>query len=483
MAIKIYNTLTRKKEEFVPIEEGHVRMYNCGPTVYDYFHIGNARTFLIADIIRRYLEYRGYSVKFVQNLTDIEDKIINKASELGIDSSEVAEKYTKAYFEDADALGIRKADLYPKATEHISDMIEFVSVLEEKDIAYEVDGDVYYNVIKFPDYGKLSNRKIEDMRSGARVEVDERKKHPADFALWKKSKPEEPAYSSPWGKGRPGWHIECSVMSMKHLGETIDIHTGGSDLIFPHHENEIAQSEAVTGKPLAKYWLHFGLLQVEGNRMGKSNLNFLTVRDALKEYSPETIRHFLLSAHYRSPLDYRETSLQESSQAITRLKNCLSNLDHLADDSAFFEPEDIDNSETKLLYESVGKVREDFENVMDDDFNTAGAIGAVFELVGNTNRFIAANEDGLSAEDKAVLAYVRDNIIKLCDVLGIYSKEEQLSSDQALVDELMKLIIEIRQNARSEKDWDTADKIRDRLEELGIQLKDTREGTVWTKEE
>lgn len=483
MAIKIYNTLTRKKEKFVPIEEGHVRMYNCGPTVYDYFHLGNARTFLLADMIRRYLEYRGYEVKCVQNLTDIEDKIINKANELGIDCLEVAKKYTDAYFEDADGLGIRRADVHPKATEHISDMIDFVEILEEKGIAYEVDGDVYYDVTKFSDYGKLSNRKIEDMRSGARVEVDERKKHPADFALWKKAKQGEPAYDSPWGKGRPGWHIECSVMAMKHLGETIDIHTGGSDLIFPHHENEIAQSEGVTGKTFAKYWLHFGLMQVEGNRMGKSNLNFVTIREALKEYSPEALRHFLLSAHYRSPLDYRETSLEESSRAITRLKNCLSNLERLADDSAEFEPKSLNKPETKLLYESVNKAKDDFESAMDDDFNTAGAIGAIFELIGDTNRFIAANEGELLAEDRAVLASVKSNIMELCDVLGIYSEEEHLLADQTLVDGLMQLIIEIRQNARSEKDWDTADKIRDRLKELEIEIKDTPEGTVWTKKE
>jgi len=480
MAIKVYNTLTRKKEDFEPIEEGHVRMYNCGPTVYDYFHIGNARTFLIADIIRRYLEFKGYDVKFVQNLTDIEDKIINKANELGISSSEVAQKFIDAYFEDADALGIRRADLYPKATEHISEMINFIKRLQEKDMAYEVDGDVYYDVTKFDDYGKLSNRKLEDLQAGARVDVDERKKHPADFALWKSSKPGEPCYDSPWGKGRPGWHIECSVMSMKHLGETIDIHTGGSDLVFPHHENEIAQSEALTGKPLSKYWLHFGLMQVEGSRMGKSNLNFVTVRDAIKEYSPETIRHFLLSAHYRSPLDYRKTSLQESSQAINRLKNCLTNLERLSNDSGELDPESISNSETKSLYEYVGKVRKNFEDSMDDDFNTAGAIGAIFELVGETNRFISANEGQLNKDDKATLAYVRKNIIELSDVLGIFSEEEILSSDQELVEGLIQLIIDIRKNARTKKDWDTADQIRDGLKELGIELKDTSEGTFWT---
>jgi len=478
MALKIYNTMTRQKEDFVPLQEGKVFMYSCGPTVYNYFHLGNARAFLVPDMVRRYLEYKGYEVKLAINITDIEDKIINKANELGISSEAVAQKYTEAYLEDSQKLGIRPANIQPKATEHIPEIIALVQTLLEKGVAYEVDGDVYYSVQKFKDYGKLSGRDLDDMRAGARVEVDERKDDPADFALWKKSKPGEPGWESHWGKGRPGWHIECSAMAMKYLGETIDIHAGGADLIFPHHENEIAQSEVATGKPLAKYWFHWAFLQVGGKRMGKSEQNFLFVRDALKQYSPEAIRHFLLSAHYRHPLDYTEENIVQASNASKRLHNCINTLKRLAT-SENIELEKLSGDEKKL-YESVGIMREQFEAAMDDDFNTAGAIGAIFDLVGRANAFVSENDGKFSDQGKALLGYVHANLVDLCNVLGIYSADGGLErKDTELVNNLMNLILEIRQDARAKKDWTTADKIRDKLKEFNIILKDTREGVVW----
>ncbi|MFQ6040795.1 MAG: cysteine--tRNA ligase [Candidatus Poribacteria bacterium] len=478
MALKIYNTMTRHKEDFVPLQEGKVTMYSCGPTVYNYFHLGNARAFLVPDMVRRYLEYKGYEVKLVINITDIEDKIINKANELGVSSEAVAKEYTEAYLEDSKNLGIRPATVQPKATEHIPEIIALVQTLLDKGAAYEVDGDVYYSVKKFNGYGKLSGRDLDDMYAGARVEVDERKDDPADFALWKRSKPGEPAWDSPWGKGRPGWHIECSAMAMKYLGETIDIHAGGADLIFPHHENEIAQSEMATGKPFANYWFHWAFLQVGGRRMGKSEQNFLFVRDALKKYSPESIRHFLLSAHYRHPLDYTEENIVQASNASKRLHNCINTLKRLST-SEKIESEKL-SEEEKQLYEAVGVMRQQFETAMDDDFNTAGAIGAIFELVGQANAFISENEGKFSEQSKALMGYVHENLVELCDVLGIYSADSGLEQqDTELVNGLLNLLLEIRQEARAKKDWDTADKIRDKLRELNIILKDTREGAVW----
>ena len=478
MALKIYNTLTRRKEDFVPLQERKVTMYSCGPTVYNYFHLGNARAFLVPDMVRRYLEYKGYEVKLAINITDIDDKIIDKANELGTLPETVATEYTEAYLEDSKELGIRPATFHPKATEHIHEIIALVQKLLEKGVAYEVDGDVYYSVQKFKDYGKLSGRDLDDLYAGARVEVDERKEDPADFALWKKSKSGEPAWDSPWGKGRPGWHIECSAMAMKYLGETIDIHAGGADLIFPHHENEIAQSEVATGKPLAKYWFHWAFLQVGGRRMGKSEQNFLFVRDALKKYSPEAIRHFLLSAHYRHPLDYTEENIVQASNASKRIHNCINTLNRLST-SAEIELEKLSEAENKL-YASVKLMREQFEAAMDNDFNTAGAIGAIFELVSQANAFVSENEGNFSEQGGALLGYVHEIFVELCDVLGIYSADSSLEQqDTELVNNLMELILEIRKEARARKDWDTADKIRDKLSELNIILKDTREGAVW----
>ena len=479
MALKIYNSLTRQLEEFVPLHEGKVLMYSCGPTVYDYFHIGNARTFLVSDIVRRYLEYKGYTVTLVQNLTDIDDKIINRANEQGIDSSQLAQKYVDAYFEDSDKLGIRAADVHPRATEHIGEIITLIQTLIDKQAAYEIDGDVYYRVNHFAEYGKLSHRKPEDLLAGARVEIDERKEDPRDFDLWKKSKAEEPWWDSPWGKGRPGWHIECSAMAMKHLGETIDIHAGGHDLLFPHHENEIAQSEVATEKTFARYWMHVAFLQIDGRRMGKSESNFIFVHDAVQQYAPEAIRHFLISAQYRHPLDYNSTSLSESSSAVRRLSNCLDALKPYrgADGDT---SEASHDAETACLLQSIDTMHHDFEFAMDDDFNTAGALGAIFKFVGEVNQFLAATGDQTSNGRGNVLRQAHKSLVEVCNVLGIYAEEEVASDEHAaLTAQLMDLILEVRQDARQRKDWETADKIRDRLEKLNVELQDSRTGTTW----
>ena len=478
MALKIYNSLTRQLEEFVPLHEGKVLMYSCGPTVYDYFHIGNARTFLISDIIRRYLEYKGYTVTMAQNLTDIDDKIINRANEQGIETSELAQKYVDAYFEDSGNLGIRAADVHPKATEHIEEIVSLIQALIDKQAAYEIDGDVYYRVNHFAEYGKLSHRKPEDLLAGARVEVDERKEDPRDFDLWKKSKVDEPWWDSPWGKGRPGWHIECSAMAMKHLGETIDIHTGGHDLIFPHHENEIAQSEVATGKPFVRYWMHVAFLQIDGRRMGKSESNFIFVHNALQKYAPEAIRHFLISAQYRHPLDYNPTSLSESSSAVRRLNNCLDALKPYRDVNG--DASDALNDAEAALSQAINTMRQDFGLTMDDDFNTAGALGVIFKFVGEVNQFLAATEDSASKEKRNVLGQAHKSLVEVCSVLGIYAEEEVASDEHAaLTEQLIDLILEIRQDARQRKDWETADKIRDQLEQLNVELQDSRTGTTW----
>ena len=454
-------------------------MYSCGPTVYDYFHIGNARTFLISDIVRRYLEYKGYTVTLVQNLTDIDDKIINRANEQGIDTSQLAQRYVDAYFDDSSKLGIRAADVHPRATEHISEIISLIQTLIDKQAAYEIDGDVYYRVNHFAEYGKLSRRNPEDLLAGARVEIDERKEDARDFDLWKKSKAEEPWWDSPWGKGRPGWHIECSAMAMKHLGETIDIHAGGHDLLFPHHENEIAQSEVATGKTFARYWMHVAFLQIDGRRMGKSERNFIFVHDAVQQYAAEAIRHFLISAQYRHPLDYNSTSLTESSSAVRRLNNCIDALRPYRDadgDSS----EALDDAEAACLREAINTMRHSFESTMDEDFNTAGALGAIFKFAGEVNQFLAATEDQPSDLRRSLLSQAHKSLVEVCNVLGIYAEEEVASDEHAaLTEQLMSLILEVRQDARQRKDWETADKIRDQLEASNVELQDSRTGTTW----
>ncbi len=481
MPLKIYDSLTKQKKEFEPLEDNHVRMYNCGPTVYDYFHIGNARNFIIAGAICRYLEYKGYKVTFVQNVTDIEDKIINKANELGVEPSEVAEKYTEAFFEDLAALRTRMPDISPKATDHIDDITGFVQKLVEKGVAYEIDGDVYFEVMKFKDYGKLSGQKLEDLLHGARIDVDERKRYPADFNLWKKSKPGEIGWDSPWGMGRPGWHIECSVMSSKYLGETFDIHIGGNDLVFPHHENEIAQSEALTGKTFARFWIHNGMLQTTGEKMSKSVGNIRTIRDLLEDYEADVIRFYLLWAHYRGPMELKDDSLDEARSALQRIRNCVDLTDRLGADQPEVAADQL-NAAEKALNDDVDDAFRKFEEAMDDDFNTSGAIAAIFDLVASANKFAAEHED-LSDQSKAVLTRVRSALIELCQVLGLDAVGAAVpAADDSLVDDLMKLMIEIRKGARERKDWATADTIRDGLVEIGIKLEDAREGTIWKME-
>ena len=481
MGLKIYNSLSRQLEEFSPLKEGHVSMYSCGPTVYDYIHIGNARTALVTDIIRRYLTYKGYVVKLVQNLTDIDDKIIARAQTLGTSPSQLADTNGEAYFEDTQRLGIQLADVHPKATEHIPEMIDLIQTLIDKGAAYVVDGSVYYRVNSFNEYGKLSRRKPEDLLAGARVEVDERKEDPRDFDMWKAAKPGEPYWDSPWGRGRPGWHIECSSMAMKHLGETIDIHAGGEDLLFPHHENEIAQSELATGRPFARYWVHVAFLKINGTRMGKSEKNFIFLRDALDKYPPEVIRHFLISAHYRHPLDYNPESLKTSESALRRLNNCLETLKRY--DIAEAEATEETNSaslDTSLadasLLSAIETMQSQFTDAMDTDFNTAQAIGSIFTLVGEVNKLIATSNE-ISDHTLAQAYHV---LIETCQVLGIYSENEQHDGTNIeYLTPLLELLLEIRQDARSQKDWETSDKIRDRLKQLNIEIQDTRDGTTW----
>ena len=462
--MKVYNTLTNQKEEFIPIEEGKVKIYVCGPTVYNFFHIGNARPFVVFDTLRRYLKYRGYEVKFVQNFTDVDDKIINRAREEGITAPEVSEKYIKEYFEDAGALNVIKADVHPKVSEHIPEIIEFVQTLIDKGYAYEADGDVYYSTRKFADYGKLSGQNIDDLESGARIAIGEVKKDPLDFALWKARKQEdEIAWESPWGMGRPGWHIECSTMARKHLGETIDIHGGGQDLQFPHHENEIAQSEACNGVPFAHYWMHNGYITIDGKKMSKSLNNFFTVRDIRKQYSGDVIRFFLLSGHYRGPINFSDTLMEQAKQGYERIANAKETLDFLAGPGS--NGAEKMSAEEKTMLESLAKYKDQFIEAMDDDLNTADGITAIFDLVSEINIDV---KDGASKE---FAGEAIKKVDELTDVLGIFQdkKEDAIGADiQALVEE--------RQTARKEKNFARADEIRDQLAEMGITLKDTPQG-------
>ncbi len=467
--MKIYNTLTRKKEEFIPIEEGKVKMYVCGPTVYNYFHIGNARPFVVFDTMRKYLEYRGYKVKFVQNFTDVDDKIIKRAKEEGIPAGEVSEKYIKEYYKDAEALNVKKANVHPKVTETMNDIIKFVQDLIDLGYAYEVDGDVYYRTRKFNGYGKLSGKNIEDLISGARIAVGEKKEDPLDFALWKARKEEsEIAWESPWGMGRPGWHIECSAMSKKYLGDTIDIHAGGADLQFPHHENEIAQSEAHSGKEFAHYWMHNGYINVDGTKMSKSLGNFKTVRDLLQVYDGETLRFLILNGHYRGPIDFCEEILTQSKNALTRMRNAKSNLKHLI---ATGSGNMTDAEKEKLA--GFDKYRNEFIAAMDDDLNTADAISAVFELITAIN---TAVKDGASKEfaEKSL-----DILMELATVLGLLQQDVE---EKVEIDDEIQNLIDQRQAARKAKDFAKADEIRDILKAKGFILKDTPQGVQVIKE-
>lgn len=466
--MKVYNSLTGRKEEFIPLEEGKVKMYVCGPTVYNFFHIGNARPFVVFDTLRRYFIWRGYEVKYVQNFTDVDDKIINRAREEGITAPEVSEKYIKEYFEDAKALNVLPADVHPKVSEHIDDIINFVQTLIDKGYAYEADGDVYYSPRKFDGYGKLSGQNIDDLESGARIAIGEVKHDPLDFALWKAQKePDEIAWKSPWGMGRPGWHIECSTMARKHLGPTIDIHGGGQDLKFPHHENEIAQSEACNGVPFAKYWMHNGYITIDGVKMSKSLNNFFTVRDIRKLYSGDVIRFFLLSGHYRSPINFSDVLMEQAKQGLNRIVTCVETLEHL-EKNGTDDFSDADKAELKGL----DKYRDMFIEAMDDDLNTADAISAIFEMVSDINVYVRNGASKVFAKEG--IAHIKE----LTDVLGVMQHtEDEDSADpeiQALVDE--------RQAARKEKNWAKADEIRDKLKEMGYTIKDTPQGAQLIKD-
>ncbi|WP_058991544.1 cysteine--tRNA ligase [Sarcina ventriculi] len=464
--MKVYNTLTKKKEEFKPLVAGKVKMYVCGPTVYNFFHIGNGRTFIVFDTIRRYFEYRGYEVEFVQNFTDIDDKMIKRANEENTTVKEVGDKYIKEYYEDADNLNIERATVNPRATEYITQIIDFVKGLVDKGFAYEVDGDVYFSTKKFGDYGKLSGQNIEDLQSGARISIDERKKDPMDFAIWKAQKPGEPAWKSPWGMGRPGWHIECSCMAKNILGDTIDIHAGGSDLAFPHHENEIAQSEALTGKTFANYWLHSAFVNVNNQKMSKSLNNFLTARAALEKFDADVIRFLMLSAHYRQQLNFSEELLLSAKASVERIYNTIYNLENLLDE---VRTTDITDEEKKYL-QSLNKYKEKYIEKMDDDFNTADAITAIFDLIKDVN--INVNIDS----SKELITGCLNLIRELGKPLGMLQKSTKVNLD----DEIQKLVNE-RQQARKDKNWALADKIRDDLKNRGIVLEDTPQGIRWHK--
>lgn len=462
MGIKIYNTMTRKKEDFIPIEPGKVRMYVCGPTVYNFFHIGNARTFIAFDTIRRYLEYRGYEVNFVQNFTDIDDKMIKEANEEGTTVKEIAERFIKEYYTDADNLNIKRATTNPRATEHMDDIIEFVKDLVDKGYAYVVDGDVYYETKKFKGYGKLSHQSLDDLEDGVRIEVDERKKDPMDFALWKAQKPGEPAWESPWGMGRPGWHIECSTMASKLLGDTIDIHGGAVDLIFPHHENEIAQSEARSGKTFVNYWMHAAYLNINNQKMSKSLHNFFTAREVLEKYSTDAIRIFLLSGHYRNPMNFSTELLEQAKSSTERIYNTMENLQHVVESGS-----DSNSSDGEFL-KRLDSYKEKYIAEMDDDFNTADAISEIFNIVKDVNMNI--NENSSKSSAKAALALIKE----LGGPLGILQNVEKGS-----IDEKIETLIAERQKARKEKNWALADKIRDEISGMGIVLEDTPQGVRW----
>lgn len=468
--LKLYNTLTKQVEEFIPLNPPNVGMYICGPTVYDYFHIGNARTFIMADIIRKYLEYKGYNVKFIMNLTDIDDKIIKKSIEEKIPASEVAKKYSNAFFEDIKRLKIKPATFYPKATDNIDEILRMIKALVDSDTAYNVDGNVFYNVSSFKSYGKLSGKMIDELEAGARVEVMEEKQNPLDFALWKKSKEGEPFWQSEWGNGRPGWHIECSAMSCKHLGETFDIHAGGNDLIFPHHENEIAQSEAANKKTFVKYWMHFGFLNINKEKMSKSLGNFFTAREVLEKYSAEAIRLFFAQAHYRGPVDFSSELLDASEKGLEKFKNL-----QIAIDSA------LKKNKTGGLNPdfNFNAFEKRFSEAMDEDFNSPQAVAVIFDFVKEVNRVIAEKENLSNIFYLSVKEFLEKTAQ---DVLGIMSFEErELKQDSQLENELIKLLIEIRLKAKLEKNFQLADEIRKKLELLGITLKDTKEGTDFFK--
>ena len=467
--MKLYNTLTKKKEEFVPLEPGKVKMYVCGPTVYNFIHIGNARPMIVFDTARRYMEHKGYEVNYVSNFTDVDDKIIAKANEEGVSSKEISERYIAECKKDMEGMNVKPATTHPKATEEIGGMIDMISTLVEKGYAYNVNGTVYFRTRKFSEYGKLSHKNLDDLRSGGRsllVTGEDQKEDPLDFVLWKPKKEGEPSWSSPWSDGRPGWHIECSVMSKKYLGEEIDIHAGGEDLIFPHHENEIAQSECCNGVPFARYWLHNAFLNIDNRKMSKSLGNFFTVREIGEKYDLQVLRFFMLSAHYRSPLNFSAELMEASRNSLERIQNAVGNLNHLLENAAVEEL----TGEEKELTAQLSSYEEKFDAAMDDDLNTADALAAIFELV----RF--ANSHAEEGSSKAFLRALKEKIVSLADVLGVIveKKEEMLDAD-------IEALIEERQAARKAKNFARADEIRNELLSKGIVLEDTREGGKWKR--
>ncbi len=465
MGIQLYNTLTRRKEPFIPLEEGKVSMYVCGPTVYNYIHIGNARPVIVFDTVRRYLEYRGYDVKFVSNFTDVDDKIIAAANELGEEVSELTERFIEAYHEDVSALGCQEANVHPRVTDHIEDIVAFIQVLIDKGFAYESQGDVYYRTKKFDGYGKLSKQSTDELVVGARVEEGERKEDPLDFALWKAAKENEISWESPWGAGRPGWHIECSVMAREHLGDTMDIHAGGQDLAFPHHENEIAQSEAMTGKPFARYWMHNGYINIDNEKMSKSVGNFVLVSDIRKQIDPMVLRFFILSVHYRHPLNFTQELVEHAATGLERILTAYRNVQHrLSHSTDLGDQKDIWNHKIEAC-------KNDFIKAMDDDFNTANGIAAVFELTTLANIYL-----GEKNTESNVLKLFLSTFEELLDVLGL-----KLDEEADLLDEDVEALIEERLEARRNRDFARADEIRDELKAEGIILEDTAQGTRWKR--
>lgn len=461
--MKIYNTLTRQKEEFEPIEDGKIKMYACGPTVYNFIHIGNARPICVFDVVRRFFEYVGYDVTFVQNFTDVDDKIIKRANEEGLSFKEVSEKYISEYKTDASGLNVREATIHPKATENIDEIIDIIKTLEEKGFAYAVEGDVYFSTGKFKEYGKLSHQPLEDLEAGARISIGELKKEPMDFALWKNAKPGEPYWESPWGKGRPGWHIECSAMVRRYLGKTIDIHGGGQDLIFPHHENEIAQSECCNGTPFANYWMHNGYINVDNVKMSKSLGNFFTVRDVANEFGYEPIRYLMISSQYRSPINYSIDIINQCKSSLSRLYTCRDSLDFALENASKDKSENGDE-----IFALFDERRKQFIDAMSDDFNTADAIAAVFDLVRDINTKV------LDSNSKELIEGAIKAFDELCGVLGLVYNRKKVS-----LDEEVEQLIAKRAQARKEKNWALADEIRDKLKEMKIVLEDTPQGVKW----
>lgn len=477
MPLKVYNTLTRRKEEFVPLKDNEVRMYVCGVTLYDKLHLGHARAAVIFDVIRRYLEHRGFKVNYVTNFTDVDDKVINRAKSLGTPIFDLTGRLIKEYFQQMEPLGVRRANDYPCATEYIKEIIDLIKKLERKNLAYAQDGDVFFRVRGFPSYGKLSGQDLKELSVGARVKVNERKEDPLDFVVWKKAKEGEPFWDSPWGKGRPGWHIECSAMAMNLLGESIDIHGGGVDLIFPHHENEIAQSEAASGRRFAKYWIHNGLVKMKDQKMAKSTQNVFTLSQALQDYDGEIIRFFLLSAHYRSPLDYHESSLEEAESSLERVYNILKRIKEIKGEQSQRTTDPNPRFLVEDLSSHLKKMRTRFIHDMDDDFNTPAALSFIFEAVKKANLLLREGQS-LDKDSQQVLLKTREKIKNLGDILGLFQKEEKKRLGEQ-EKKLIEILVNMREKLREKKDWKLADEIRKKLDELGIELEDKRTRTVW----